>query len=207
MKIDMAWSGAMSGSHRGWIVGDQFARIGVKTEYEDLVETFVRDSQEAARPVKWVVMRAWPWLVRPVGPDLPMNLDQIRQRGQGAVRIDRQNGQRTGQVIRHDNEAVAWIDGKMNRILPAGQLPIQGAQTPRTLVDSKGGNLAAIPVDGEKESTGAIERQEGRIDKIANQLDVPPPAGDGIDPEHIDALAPRVPFPGRSAAYKYEHRR
>jgi len=145
-------------------------------------------------------------LLDPVRSGIPGQRDEMAERRQRPLPVDRQDGDRPRGVIPHHQEVAGGVHGDANPVLAAGGLLIQELQLAGRLVDREGRGVLAVTVARVEEALLAIERQPGRVDEVPHQLHVRPLARGRVHPVHVDAFATGVALPRRVAPDIREHR-
>ena len=146
MEVHVTRRRAGASGDVGRLAGDELAAGRIEPVDEDLVEPFVGDDDEAPGAIEGTVVGMRALLLRPVRARSAGQRGQIAERSERPIRVDRQDGQAAGGVVRHGEKAVRRIDGQVHAVLAAGRLPIQHAQPARRLVDPIRRRLSPVTV-------------------------------------------------------------
>jgi len=188
-----------------WRARRQLA-AAVHPEHEDRVEALVRYQAEAPARVEGDVVRVRAGLLGRVGPGLAGERDQVAERSERAIRLDRKHRDRARAVVGADQVAVGGLDPEPHAVLALGRLAVEDAEPAGAGLDRVGGRFVPFAVCCVEHRPPAIEREPRGVDQLAPTLDVGPGAGDFVDPVDVDAVAPPVAVLRRVGADVGEHR-
>jgi len=138
---------------------DQLAGGRVDPEDEDSVEALVGDDEEAPARVEGDVVRMRAGLLGAMRPRLALERDEIAQRPERAVGVDRQHRDRARAVVRADEEAVGRVDAESDPVLAAGGLAVEDPDLPGPRVDRVGNGLGAVAMRRVEDALLPVEGQ------------------------------------------------
>ncbi|GLC98039.1 hypothetical protein Tamer19_74480 [Cupriavidus sp. TA19] len=171
-----------------------------KAEGEGAVQSLVRNDDEVAGRIERVEMGLGLLLLDPVRADWAIQLDQLRHLAQRALAVQRQYREAGANVIGHHHKPLARVQRQVNGVLAVGALAVDEFQPPAGTVDREGADVAHVAMHAVQAVAAAVQRQERRVDEIADDLHRFQCATAGLHAKHADALTAGVALTGGPGA-------
>ncbi len=156
----------------------------VDSEYEQPIESLVRNDEEPAEGVERALVRVRPRLLGAVRARLALRRHDVGGCAERTIREDRQYLHRSRHVVDHDHESSRRVDGHVARIVAARGLVVDEVHVAGPFVHGERRHLVRHRLDGIQERTSRVEGQIPRVDDVRQQLDSRPLPGrraDGVD--------------------------
>src|SRR5258708_35563562 len=135
-------------------------------------------------------MRAHPLdLVR---PRLARQRHQLMLVLERSVRRDGQDGNTAARIIGHHEEFARRVDGLTNAVLAAGRRAIEELGLAGYGIERERGRIVLVAVYRIEKTLVMTQGEVGRIDQVADVLDVSPRPGHRLGPIDMKAITARV---------------
>ena len=182
------------------------AARGVEAEHEHAIEPLVGDEHETAGRIEHDIVRMRARLLGLVRAGLARQVQELMLILERSVRSDGQHRDAAAGVIGHDQELAAGVDRLAHAVFSSRGGPIEQLGPAGLAIEREGAGRVAVPVNAIEEALIAAHGEVGRVDEVADVLDVGPRAAGGIGTIDVDAVAARLALDGRERPYVGEHR-
>src|SRR5229473_6361010 len=127
-----------------------------------------------------------------VRPGLARQRRQLMLVLERSVRRDGQDGNTAARIIGHHEEFARWVDGLTNAVLAAGRRAIEELGLAGYGIERKRGRIVLVAVHRIEKTLVMTQGEVGRIDQIADVLDVSPRPGRRIGTIDMNAVTTRL---------------
>jgi hypothetical protein len=109
---------------------------------------------------------------------------------------DREHGDATARIIGHHEEFARPVDRFTHSVVAAGRRAIEERGLAGEWIECEGSRIALVAMHRIEKALVRARRQIGRIDQVADLLDVSPCAGRRIAAINVNAVATRLALGG-----------